>query len=180
MDRINQGIDKCLHEGFNPKDEVTARKSVLIISNRCAMNWALRSFTGNLELPFRTDISNCGLFIAMKDKEKFFVLRDKSSNPAIISIEDALDVIFNLPSLNPFKGSFYQFDLKDVFSVDLQKSKAADSMNEDSERNKDIREDVSEPKSRTISRSSSFYIESEPPSRSNSVNSFQNKKSLTY
>ncbi len=180
MDRINQGIDECLHEGVNPKDdEVTTRKSVLIISNRCAMNWALRSFTGNSESPFRTDISNCGLFIAMKDKEKFFVLKDKSGNPAIISIEDALDVIFNLPSLNPFKGSFYQFDLKDVFSVDLKKNKAADSVSEGS-KNTDNREDISEPTSRTISRSSSFYIESEPASRSNSINSFKNKKSLTH
>ena len=173
MDRVARGIIKCVNK-VKPRDGDP--KLACIVSSRCTMNQAHRRITGNPNLSFRADISNCGCSIATFDLEtnQFHMLCDYNGNPIIISPEEGPGAFFKLPALRPFMEGFY----KKSSQVMLQKNKSIQSISDQAfSEELSSEKDISEPRSRTISRSSSFYIESEPAiSRCNSL---KEKRSLT-
>ncbi len=177
----------------------TEPKLLCIFSSRCLINCGLRYCTNDMTLPLQLNIPNCHAFCAnyYPNTDTFQFLRDQNGMPCCISPTEIVALAFKSPVFTPFLEEFYQevskviqkkdeINIEKIASATISRSNSfSDKISVNGRRRTFSEETTNSNKSdhsekKSISRSSSFYIENEPLSRSNSRNSFQNKKSLTH
>jgi len=188
---LNYWTNKLMESGS------TEPKLLCIFSSRCLINCGLRYCTNNMALPLQLNIPNCHGFCMnyYPNTNTFQFLLDQNGMPRCVSPTEIVALAFKSPVFTPFLEEFYQEvskaiqkkdEIEKIASATISKSSSFSDKSSGGEQSRTISEinSVSDPDEhseiKSISRSSSFYIESEPLSRTNSNSSFMYKKSLTH